>query len=123
VMLDPRNGQGTLASAGHPPAVHLCDVGHRLIEPDYGLPLGALEQSFTATGFALAPGEALVLYTDGLTEARHSGGLFGEKRLLGVLGGAQNRDPEHLIECLREAVVSYAGELKDDLQIMALRRT
>jgi PAS domain S-box-containing protein len=123
VMLDPENGRGFLASAGHPPAVYLCDLGRRLIEPAYGLPLGALEQSFVATGFALASGEALVLYTDGLTEARRGGELFGEARLLRVLAGAHDGDPQHLVEHMQKAVVDYAGELKDDLQILVLRRT
>jgi serine phosphatase RsbU (regulator of sigma subunit) len=123
VVFDPRSGQGTMASAGHPPAVHLSQSACRTIELSYGLPLGVLEQGYTATGFTLAPGEALVLYTDGVTEARRAGELFGEKRLLEVLGAAPDRGPRQLIERLRAAVIDYADELKDDLQILALRRT
>ncbi len=123
VVLDPRSGRGLQASAGHPPAVHLSDSGCRTVEPVHGLPLGALEQGYKNTDFALAPGEALVLYTDGVTDARRDGELFGERRLLEVLGGAQDREPQQLIERLRAAVIDYADELKDDLQILVLRRT
>ena len=123
VVLDPRSGRGLQASAGHPPAVKLSDRGARLVEPAHGLPLGVLERAYESTGFALAAGEALVLYTDGVTEARRDGALFGEKRLLEVLGGAQDREPQQVIERLQAAVIDYADELKDDLQILALRRT
>ena len=122
VVFDPRTGHGLMTSAGHPPPVHLSDLGGRLIEPDYGLPLGAVEQSFAATTVAFAPGDAIVLYTDGLTEARRDGQLFGEQRLLEVLSAAADRNPQRLIESLHDAVVSYAGELKDDMQILVLRR-
>ncbi len=123
VVLDPRSGRGLQASAGHPPAVRLSDSGCRIVEPAHGLPLGVLEQGYENTDFALAVGEVLILYTDGVTEARHDGELFGEKRLLEVLGGAPDREPQQLIERLRAAVVDHADGLKDDLQIVALRRT
>ena len=87
VVLDPRSGRGVQASAGHSPAVHVSDSGCRIVEPVHGLPLGVLERGYESTDFALAAGEALVLYTDGVTEARRNGELFGEKRLLEVLGG------------------------------------
>ena len=123
VLFDPEDGRGFLASAGHPSAVLLSDAGCGVVEPLYGLPLGATDQAFTTTSFALAPGEAVVLYTDGVTEARRNGELFGEERLLEVLGTAPDRDPQHLIERLRDAVTAYADELRDDVEILVLRRT
>ena len=123
VVIDPASGRGLLASAGHPPAVYLTDHGSRFIEPRFGLPLGVLEQGYEATDFTLAPGEAFVLYTDGLTEARHDGDLFGEKRLLEVLGNVTDRHPSRLVGALQKAVLAHAGELRDDLQILAIRRT
>ena len=76
VVLDPRSGRGLQASAGHPPAVHLSDSGCRIVEPAHGLPLGVLEQVYENTGLDLAAGEALILYTDGVTEARRDGELL-----------------------------------------------
>ena len=123
VVLDPANGQSVLASAGHPPVMYLSDSGCRIIEPRFGLPLGVLEHAYETTDFTLAPGESLVLYTDGLTEARRNGKVFGEKRLLEVLDAASAEGPQELATRLKEAVVAYAGELKDDLQILVVRRT
>ncbi len=123
VVLDPSSGRGVLASAGHSPAVHVSDSGCGMVEPVHGLPLGVLERGYESTVFALAAGEALVLYTDGVTEARRNGELFGEKRLLEVLGAASHREPHQLIERLQAAVIDFADELKDDLQILALRRS
>ena len=43
--------------------------------------------------------------------------------MLDVLRSAPDREPQALIERLRDAVLTYAGELKDDLQILVLQRT
>ena len=69
VMLDPGDGRGFVASAGHPTPVRVSVSGVELIEPPFGPPLGALEEPYLATHFELRRGEVLVLYTDGLTEA------------------------------------------------------
>jgi PAS domain S-box-containing protein len=122
-VLDSRTGRGSLASAGHPPPILLSDEGCRAVEPLYGLPLGAMEQSYAAAEFALKPGDVLVLYTDGVTEARRNGDLFGERRLLEALSVAPAREPQQIVEHVRDAVVSYAAELRDDVQLLALRRT
>jgi PAS domain S-box-containing protein len=122
LALDPKSGAGELASAGHPPAVQVSSRECHLIEPRYGLPLGVLEQGYETVDFSLARGDALVLYTDGLTEARRDGELFGERRLLATLNGTSSREPQELIDGLREAAVTFAGELRDDLQILVLWR-
>ena len=82
LVVDPDSGECFLASAGHPPPVMLSVAGARRIEPRYGALLGAVESTYVTTQFALRPGDTLVLYTDGLTEARRDGELFGEDRLL-----------------------------------------
>lgn len=122
VVLDPVTGKGSLASAGHPPPVLLRDGTATLIEPTYGPVLGTFESIYSATEFVLPPGAALVLYTDGLTEARSNGKLFGEDRLVEAFAAVRDASPQVLIEHLRDAVLRYAGELKDDLEIVALRR-
>ena len=122
VLLDSQNGRGFLASAGHPPPVHVSAGAARLIEPLYGPPLGSFDAKFSATQFALAPGESLVLYTDGLTEARRDGALFGEERLLEVLASAPDVSPQKLVETLRAALLDFSGELRDDVQILVVRR-
>jgi serine phosphatase RsbU (regulator of sigma subunit) len=124
VVLDPHTGRGLVASAGHPPAAHVAAPGGscRLVEVPYGLPLGSMEQSFRATDFWLNPGDALVLYTDGATEARCKGELFGEERLIEALATTDDLRPAALVDRVGGAVTSFARDLCDDLQIVALRR-
>jgi serine phosphatase RsbU (regulator of sigma subunit) len=122
VVLDPVSGVGHMASAGHPPPVKLSSAGAHLIELEYGLPLGAMPQSFRVCEFALAAGDALVLYTDGLTDARCGDEVFGEDRLLEVLGASRGVSPQQIVDQLRDAVTCFADDLRDDIQVLVLRR-
>jgi len=65
----------------------------------------------------------IVTCIDGLVVARRHSVLFGERRLLDLLPDLEARDPEPLVRALREAIVSFAGELNDDLRLLAVRRT
>jgi PAS domain S-box-containing protein len=121
VLLDVKTGEALLSSAGHPPPVHLSAAGGTLIDTDFGPPLGAFEYVYTAGRLSLAPGDALVLYTDGVTEARRRGEFFGEAGLLGALKSAGDRSPRLLVDALRDAVDGFADHLADDLNILALR--
>jgi len=64
----------------------------------------------------------MVLYTDGLTEARPMGGhIFGERRLREAVCGRPADDVQSIAQGLRDAAIAYAGRLRDDLHILALR--
>lgn len=66
-----RDGVCRVAAAGHLPAVHVRPDGARLLASRAGPPLGVRERAtFRDHSFVLAPGESLVLYTDGLVERR-----------------------------------------------------
>jgi len=115
-----------LCNAGHcPPFV----VGQGKIAPleATGVPLGMFcDGHYSTRRVALAPGEALFLYTDGLLEARSRGGEeYGERRLAEVLAGQRDLDPEALIRaCLGDLSSFCAGQpLHDDLTLMALQRS
>jgi two-component system CheB/CheR fusion protein len=123
VILDPATGEAVLASAGHPPPVRLSEAGCDVLEPQPGPPLGAFEPAYVPRRFSLARGDALVLYTDGVIEARRNGELFEEQRLVEALCGHGHRDPQMLVDRLRAAVVKFTDALRDDLHIVALRRT
>ncbi|MFI8962723.1 SpoIIE family protein phosphatase [Streptomyces sp. NPDC053493] len=72
-VLDPADGHCRITRAGHPPpALVLPDGTARLLDVPAGPPLGVGEASFTTTDVTLEPGSVLVLYTDGLVEARGS---------------------------------------------------
>jgi PAS domain S-box-containing protein len=122
LVLDTTTGQGELCSAGHPPPAHVSARGVRLLEPAFGAPLGAFDEPYRQTTFELAPGEALVLFTDGVTEARCDGEQFGEERLQQALAGSGAEDSQALAHALRDEVVGFADALKDDVQILVVRR-
>ena len=86
LMLDPASGRAFLASGGHPPAIHLSGTDARQLEKARGPLLGLGEGRFRADHITLEPGDAIIFYTDGLTEARRDGHFFGEKRALSVAG-------------------------------------
>ena len=70
----------------------------------------------------LRPGDALVLFTDGVTEARRGGEMFGEARLRELLARRAGRSAEEIAEALESAVVAFhGGPLDDDLAVMVLR--
>ena len=73
---------------------------------------------------ALEPGELLVLYTDGVTEARSvTGKFFGDARLRRVLTGYADAPPHFLCELIvREVNAFQGGERSDDLTLLMLRR-
>jgi len=79
------------------------------------------DSQVTPGGKNLSPGDVLVLYTDGLSEARREGVLLGEDGLRELLGALDNR-PQALVEGLRRSALAYAGGLRDDLQVWSIVR-
>ncbi|MCP3785508.1 serine/threonine-protein phosphatase [Micromonospora sp. A3M-1-15] len=72
----------------------------------------------------LRRGDSVVLYTDGVIEARGSGGLFGEQRLVDVLAAAPSGSPGELVDRVRAAVTAHQDVPQaDDLAILALQLT
>ena len=120
-VLDSRTGQATYASAGHPTPVHLGPSSARLLDVTYGPPLGSFAWPHANAHVMLASGDYLVLYTDGLTEARRESELFGEERLLGVISALRGRSAQEVAEGVRDAALDFAGSLSDDLQVVVLR--
>ena len=128
---DPRTGAVVLASGGHPrPLLRRADGRVEQVAVRPGRPAGCLDLALGAEEktLTLAPGETLILYTDGFTEAFAAGrgDQFGEQRLGEVLGGPGAALP--LAECAEEArlaVERFTGspEQQDDLTLLMLRRT
>ena len=112
------------AYAGHPPALAL-DDGGELAATRQGAPLGLGAVLECVEGSRRAPaGAGLLLYTDGLTEARHDGGQFGLEGVSAALGGLQKPSPGDVVATLRSRAADYAyGTLTDDLCLLAARIT
>jgi serine phosphatase RsbU (regulator of sigma subunit) len=129
-MYDTRDGTVTLASGGHPPPLlRRADGKVETIHVKPAMMLGAapVPLRVTDTRLTLQPGETLVLYTDGFTEAFAPDGvtMFGVERLCEVLGGP--RTGQSLADCAAAASAAigrFAGEdeLQDDQTLLLLRR-
>jgi sigma-B regulation protein RsbU (phosphoserine phosphatase) len=112
-----------LTSCGHPPAILLRSTGEaRFLELPPGLPLG-VGGGFSRTSVPWQPGDRLLLYTDGLSEARDGQGDFLPLLELAPLLAAGSLDDalDRLLERVREHVPG--GALGDDLAVVLLERT
>ena len=125
-VLDLDTGLVRYASAGHNPPVVVRPGGMTDFVPrPGGVVLGAVPEYPYQTGeLTLAPGDSLVLYTDGVTEAmdRHRA-LFGNERLLAACRQDRHRAAKILVEGVFAAVRDYAGDApqSDDITLVAVR--
>jgi serine phosphatase RsbU (regulator of sigma subunit) len=110
------------AYAGHPPALWL-DDGRELIAPTQGTLLGTGADPGCVEGSRRTmPGAGVLLYTDGLTEARHDGVQYGVDGVSTALKGLHASTPSEAIAVLRAGVAEFAGgSLTDDLCMLAAR--
>jgi serine phosphatase RsbU (regulator of sigma subunit) len=110
------------AYAGHPPALWL-DDGRPLLAPKQGTPLGIGDDPGCVEGSRrLTAREGVVIYTDGLTEARRGGEMFGLDAASAALSGLRRPSPSEAIAVLRARVAEFAyGGLTDDLCLLAAR--
>jgi len=121
-------GEVDIVNAGHPPALVVRPDGVRAIGAT-GIPLGLFcNAEYRHERVTLAPGDLLVLHTDGLSEARGPGGEeYGASRLpaqLATLAAGAGRDPHRVLAaCLEDLTRFRAGtSLDDDLTVMVVRR-
>ena len=126
--IDLVSGTVRYVNAGHNPPVVLRakDGSAACLRSRPGLVLGAMPGAKYRTGeVALAPGDALYLYTDGITEQTDSNGvLFGEERLrAGLEGGAVLAHPETCTGTVLALVEAHAAgvEQSDDRTQLLLR--
>ncbi len=126
-----RDRSVSVAYAGHPPALLRRRGAARWSQVDLpappeghtNLPLGAsAETAYAQVRMELAPGDRMVVYTDGLVEARGPGGSrFGAQGLRAVLDGLGDDDLPGLKSALIGAVRRHAGGLPlDDVTLLAL---
>ncbi len=125
VVVDGVSGIVTGASAGHPaPRIVLSDGSTRTLEV-HGLVLGIEGgQEYAESQAELPPGSSLVLYTDGVVEARRNGELYGDDRLDALLAERHELPARALAAAVAEDAREFAGgDLSDDLAVVVIRRT
>jgi PAS domain S-box-containing protein len=120
-VLDLRTGHLSFASAGHPPPVHLGPFSCAPLGVVFGPPLGTFESPHTNAHVMLTLEDYLVLYTDGVTEARRHGELFGEQRLNAAVASLRGASAQQLAEGVRDSALAFATSLRDDLLVVAMR--
>lgn len=119
VVCDPATGHCTVTRAGHPPpALVLPDGRVRLLDTPPGVPLGVGGVAFTPAEFDVPPGSLLVLYTDGLIEARGSDLDERLAELTRLLGDPQ-RHLDHVCDSLITHLVPAAAD--DDVALLVAR--
>lgn len=124
--LAPESGEVTYSNAGHDPPI-LISNGDSLSElAAGGLVLGFLEETPFDEGLAnLAPGDLLVVYSDGVTDALDEAGrAFGRARLVDTVRETSDRSAEEIGDVIVSAVARHAGkaEQTDDITLVVLKR-
>jgi serine phosphatase RsbU (regulator of sigma subunit) len=107
--------------AGHPPVLWL-DSGEEL-SGGRAPPLGLSEElACTAAARHLTPGIGVLLYTDGVTEARHNGEQFGQARLAQIVQALGGQAPSEVVAAVTTEVQQFAAAgMADDLCVVAAR--
>ncbi len=120
---DPRRGTIRWATAGHPSPIRLSDLTE--LDGVRAAPLGVdAATRFPAQVGRFAPPEGLLLYTDGLLDARGPTDRFGEERLHATLAGHARGSATEVVEALTRAVGDFADRrFGDDVCVIALRAT
>ena len=125
-IYNPATRELTYSSAGHnPPRLKRGNGGpNGVIDAAPALPLGIdADEPYTDATQRLCPGDTLVLYTDGITEARDpTNELFGTDRLDAVLAGC-NDSAQTLVDCTVAAVEAFtqSGPVQDDRTLVVMR--
>jgi hypothetical protein len=120
---EPSGVRVTLSAGGHPlPYVIRADGSVQTLgEP--GTLLGIFDDpALTDRATDLAPGDALVLYTDGVTDERRGDEDFGEARLVETLARSAGLDAAGIVDAVVAAVESFrSGSAHDDIAVLVIR--
>lgn len=120
-VLDPCTGETRYASAGHPAPVHMSSGRCGVVEVEYGFPLNSFPKRYAEGSLTLLGDDCLLLYTDGVTEARREEQEFGEERLVLLAERLRERSAQAIADGVCAAALEYADRLRDDLQIVCVR--
>lgn len=136
-VLEPERGALVYANAGHYPPFHFLaaapkeddgpsGAGRVLPLPITGIPLGILpDETWGEEMIRMAPGDVLLLYTDGIVDAENAAAeMYGMDRLQALLRRYGRRSPEEIRHILLQAVERFAGEVahSDDITLLILSR-
>lgn len=112
-----------VAVAGHPLPLLVSASGAVRDVGEHGQLLGVHHEPLLSdVTVRMEPGDVLVLFTDGVIEARSAAGIFGEERLRGLLRESAGDAPSRVVTRVEQAVLAASdGRARDDLAVVALR--
>ncbi|MEO6715383.1 MAG: SpoIIE family protein phosphatase [Mycobacteriales bacterium] len=113
----------SVANGGHPLPLVRRAAGGVERGTEGGMLVGALREIDVALDeIELHPGDALLLYTDGVTETRSGLELYGEERLIELLGSLDTWSASATAEAIEAEVTSFqTGAVRDDLALLVIR--
>jgi len=124
-IVDTATGRMEYGQGGHNPPILIPVQGEPCYEPSGGMPLGVFpDAKFGQRSLELKPGETLLVYTDGVTEAMNpKRELFGEERLKQAVRGQAGLSAEKLTQRVVGEVARFANgaEPSDDITLLAIR--
>jgi sigma-B regulation protein RsbU (phosphoserine phosphatase) len=125
-ILNTKTGKVLFSNAGHnPPLVKHADGTYEYLKSRPSLFLASMEGiKYRKNELELAPGDAIYLYTDGVTEATDANdGLYGENRLHAILEKYKDASPKVICDEVKRDVDAFVGEAPqfDDITMLALR--
>lgn len=126
--VDPTQWTAELSVAGHPPPILVTAHGAQVVDIRADVPVGMLGVStYGQAGVEIPENASLVLYTDGVTEARcgsdEARTLFGLERLVVLLDGMRGHGAQAIADGVWKRVQEWSqGETSDDCAVIVLRR-
>ena len=125
LRLDPSTNVLEAVNAGHTPVLlQSADGAVKKIKAS-GTPIGLLPfSSYSVQTIALAPGDRLLAYTDGMTEVFQGDDEFGEPRLTDAFAACTRRRPAAVLDALWETLAAFAAgsEQSDDMTALVVAR-
>jgi serine phosphatase RsbU (regulator of sigma subunit) len=125
-ILEPQTGQFSFANAGHNPPVFMPANGNcDFLAVKKGLVAGIMENApYALSSMRLSPGDSVLLYTDGVTEAMDAHEAFySEDRFLSAARASRGSDPRSLVETVRTSIADFVQNAPqaDDVTMLALK--
>lgn len=123
VVADMQTGNVKVSVAGHPPFLWVTPDHVKVMDLEGGPPVGIMEIDYPANELTLAPGDRLIMVTDGVFDAKNSRGeRLGFEEI--VAFATRNRQEDRLTDLIVDFVSSFTGDADraDDLTIVELRR-
>jgi len=124
LLIDEATGAFDFAGVGHPPAMIVGPEGVRHLDSEPGLlGIGMAGDGVDGSG-QLAPGESMLIYTDGLPDAMDPADvLFGTDRLAAVLESHREAGPAEILDQIERAVARHVdpGQAADDINLVLVQ--